>query len=164
MRLIRWEEADEQPLEFSRGNAGTQAARAILRSKGLATNAESVLVVDDDPGVRDALAELLASEGYAVAAAENGRVALDLLQAGLRPCAVILDLMMPVMDGWDFRAAQSQSPSLKEVPVIVITAAGFSKESVRTQFGDLPFFAKPPNPDALLATVKRVCGHLDGSQ
>jgi CheY-like chemotaxis protein len=139
-------------------------ARWATSSKRKGSRAPKVLVVDDDPGVRDALAELLASEGYAVAVAENGRVAVDLLQAGLRPCAVILDLMMPVMDGWDFRATQIQSPELKEVPVVLITAAGFSKESVRTQFGDLPFFAKPPNPDALLATVKRVCGHLDASQ
>ena len=103
------------------------------------------------------LKDLIASDGYEVAVAENGRVALNLLRGGLRPCAVILDLMMPVMDGWDFRAAQTQSPDLSAIPVVVITAAGFSKASVRAQFGDLPFLPKPLDPDALLAAIKEVC-------
>jgi CheY-like chemotaxis protein len=128
-----------------------------LANEGSATDAEVVLVVDDDPGVRDALGDLLEDDGYDIVVAENGRVALDLLEAGLRPCAVLLDLMMPVMDGWDFRAAQRQDPELKHVPVVVISAAGFSTESVRAQFGDVPFLPKPLDPDTLLVTVKRAC-------
>ena len=118
---------------------------------------ETVLVVDDDAAVRVALSELFAVEGYQVHLAENGRVALELLEQGLRPCAVLLDLMMPVMDGWDFRAEQVRRPALKDVPVVVISAAGFSRDSIHVQFPNLPFIAKPPDPDQLLATVRMVC-------
>jgi CheY-like chemotaxis protein len=120
---------------------------------------DTVLIVDDDEAVRVALGELLESEGYVVAVAENGRVALDRLERGLRPCAVVLDLMMPIMDGWDFRAEQIRNRDLKDVPVVIITAAGFSAESMRAQFGVLPFIPKPLDPDALLATVRRACRH-----
>jgi CheY-like chemotaxis protein len=120
---------------------------------------ETVLVVDDDAAVRVALAEFFSIEGYRVLVAENGREALDLLEGGLRPCAVLLDLMMPVMDGWDFRAEQIRRPDLKDVPVVVITAAGFSRDSIRIQFGNLPFLAKPPDPDELLRAVKGACRH-----
>jgi DNA-binding NtrC family response regulator len=155
-------ETGQYPLESAWGNPGRGCSRGpFWVSEGLATRAEIILVVDDDDGVRDALGDLLASDGYEVAVAENGRIALDLLRAELRPCVVILDLMMPIMDAWDFRAAQVQSPELKAVPVIVITAAGFSKESVRAHFGDLPFFGKPPDTDALLATIKQTCGPRD---
>jgi CheY-like chemotaxis protein len=128
-------------------------------SRELERAARSVLVVDDDADVRAALSELLENEGYTVTLAANGRAALDLLETGFRPCAVLLDLMMPVMDGWDFRAEQMQNPELKDVFVVVITAAGFSPESVRMQFGPVPFLPKPLVPDALFATVKDVCGN-----
>jgi CheY-like chemotaxis protein len=140
-----------------RGKWVARAAREYSTGASLAARSDIVLVVDDDAAVRDAIQEFLASDGHDVAVAENGRVALDLLKGGLRPCAVILDLMMPVMDGWDFRAAQIASPELRRIPVVVITAAGFSRESVRTQFGDLPFFPKPLDPDALLVAIKDIC-------
>jgi CheY-like chemotaxis protein len=92
-----------------------------------------------------------------VAVAENGRVALDLLESGLRPCAVLLDLMMPVMDGWAFRSEQIECPNLKDLAIVVITAAGFSLESIRLQFGDVPFIPKPADPEELLMMVKRAC-------
>ena len=88
---------------------------------------DTVLIVDDDSAVRTALKELFETEGYAVAVASNGRAALNHLGAGLRPCVVLLDLMMPVMDGWDFRTEQLKDPALKEIPVFIITAAGFER-------------------------------------
>lgn len=119
---------------------------------------ETVLIVDDDRAVLNALSELLESEGYAVAKAIDGADALTQLRAGLRPCVIVLDLMMPRMDGWDFRHAQLNDPLLKDLPVIVITAAGFSEASVKTQFGDIELVHKPPPERELLDAIKRRCG------
>jgi CheY-like chemotaxis protein len=101
--------------------------------------------------------ELLQNEGHSVVTAEDGRVALDHLRRGLRPCAILLDLMMPVMDGWDFRHAQLQEKDLKDIPVVVATAAGFSDISTGAQFGDIELVSKPPPPAALIDVVRRCC-------
>src|SRR5262245_41874314 len=83
-----------------------------------------VLIVDDDQDIRDTLGGVLTEEGYRVVGAANGQEALDYLKDGERPCLILLDLMMPVMDGWQFLKQQGMSPSLAEIPVVVITAAG----------------------------------------
>jgi CheY-like chemotaxis protein len=88
------------------------------------TSSGSVLVVDDDADIRDALCELLVDEGYRAVAAANGQEALTYLSSGELPCVILLDLMMPVMDGWEFRRRQQGDPRLAQVPVVVITAAG----------------------------------------
>jgi CheY-like chemotaxis protein len=116
-----------------------------------------VLIVDDDADIRAALKELLESEGYDVVEAVNGLAALRRLRMGLRPCVILLDLMMPVMDGWDFRAQQLQDPEIKDLPVVMVTATGFSAESVRAQFGGIEFVPKPPPPDKLVAAIARLC-------
>jgi CheY-like chemotaxis protein len=123
----------------------------------LARAPDTVLVVDDDLSVRTALKELFETEGYAVALAANGRAALNHLRGGLRPCVILLDLMMPVMDGWDFRAEQLADPELKDLPVFILTAVGFSADTVRAQFGNIPFVPKPPAHEGLLEMVRRVC-------
>ena len=115
-----------------------------------------VLIVDDDGAVRTALKELFELEGYTVAVAANGRAALNHLNGGLRPCAVLLDLMMPVMDGWDFREQQLRDPELREIPVFILTAVGFSEPTMRAQFGDIPFVHKPPRDGVLLELVRKV--------
>ena len=117
---------------------------------------DTVLIIDDDLPVRTALKELFETEGYAVTLAANGHAALNHLRKGLRPCAILLDLMMPVMDGWDFRNEQLADPDLKDIPVVILTAAGFSAETVRAQFGDIPFVSKPPPHTGLLDVVRRV--------
>ena len=120
-------------------------------------DSDTVLVVDDDSAVRTALKELFETEGYDVAVAANGRAALNHLRVGVRPCVVLLDLMMPVMDGWDFRTEQLKDPALKDIPVFILTAAGFSDVTIRAQFGSIPFVPKPPPHEELLALVRRVC-------
>ena len=90
----------------------------------------TLLVVDDDANIARALSNLLEDEGYRVVAAENGRRGLELVEEGLRPSAIILDLMMPVMDGWDFRAEQLKDPAIRDTPVIVLTATGFSRRTI----------------------------------
>lgn len=85
----------------------------------------SVLIVDDDEGIRDALGEMLRDEGFSVATAANGREAIRWLQEQ-RPaaCVVLLDLMMPVMDGAQFLRAKQADLELRTIPVVIVTAAG----------------------------------------
>jgi CheY-like chemotaxis protein len=83
--------------------------------------ARRVLVVDDDRDNRELLVELLASEGYLVSSASDGRRALAEARA-MRPDVILLDLMMPVMNGWEFRDAQLRDPDLARVPVVVVSA------------------------------------------
>ena len=118
----------------------------------------AILVVDDDRAVLNALTELLESEGYKVATAIDGLDALDQLRGGLRPCVIVLDLMMPVMDGWDFRHEQMKDQALRDIPVVVITATGFSETSLKAQFGDIEFVAKPPHIRGLLDAIRRRSG------
>ena len=123
-----------------------------------ALDASIVLIVDDDPAVVEGLSELLEEEGYDVAVAKDGRDALDQLRTGLRPSVILLDLMMPRMDGWDFRHEQMKDAELRDIPTIVISAAGFSATSVKAQLGDIEFGPKPPDAQALLDAIKRGCG------
>ena len=95
----------------------------------------TVLVIEDDPDVRNALAELLSGEGYQVSATADGAEALDTLRGGLLPSVIVLDLMMPNMDGWDFRRAQLEDPTLAPVPVVLLTASGFRPDVVHESNG-----------------------------
>ncbi len=90
----------------------------------------ALLLVDDDERVREALVALLEAQGYPVVGAANGREALDVLRVrGLRPGLILLDLMMPVMDGWQFRAAQLADAELATVPVVVFSAHPRARET-----------------------------------
>jgi CheY-like chemotaxis protein len=115
----------------------------------------TVLVVDDNTEVCASLEEMLQDEGFDVKTSRNGREALDLLLGGLRPCAILLDLMMPVMHGWDFRAEQMRTPELAAIPVAVISASGFTTKSMLAQLGDVEFFPKPVSASEILAFMKR---------
>jgi CheY-like chemotaxis protein len=85
---------------------------------------QSVLVVDDDSFVRESLSELLVSEGYSVVEAENGKHALEVLKKIPHfPCLIVLDLRMPVLDGWGFLRLRAQDPILREIPVVVVSGS-----------------------------------------
>ena len=116
-----------------------------------------VLVVDDDPAICSALSEALEGEGFEVASATNGHAALEHLRAGPAPAVIVLDLMMPVMDGWDFRHLQLQDPGLRDIPVVIVTAAGFSVETVHMQFGEVALIPKPVPLVDLLTALDRAC-------
>jgi CheY-like chemotaxis protein len=116
-----------------------------------------LLLVEDDVPVRDSLREALQEEGFRVVTAANGRDALAVLRRGPRPDAILLDLMLPVMDGWDFRQEQLRDPALSDIPVLIVTATGFSAETVRAQFGDVGLFPKPIPFLDLLAAIDRIC-------
>jgi CheY-like chemotaxis protein len=112
------------------------------------------LVVDDDPDIRDSLREVLEDEGYEVATVGNGREALDYLkQAAPRPCVILLDLMMPVMDGWQFRKEQKLHPEIADIPLVVITATG--KRPVLIDAAELVM--KPLDLTRLFQSVERYC-------
>ena len=116
-----------------------------------------ILVVDDDDLIRDLLRALLQEEGYAVATAANGRAALDQLAAGLRPCLIILDWMMPGMGGAEFRAEQRRRPDLARIPVLVITAAHASQVDADVVLG------MPLCLDQLTATFAQHCGGVSAA-
>ena len=84
----------------------------------------TVFVVEDDVDTRDMLGRFLELEGFRVELASNGQQALDRLSAGVHPCVILLDLMMPIMDGWQFRQRQVQHRDIAHIPVIVVSAAG----------------------------------------
>ena len=81
-----------------------------------------ILVVDDDDEIREALADVLTDEGYEVVGARDGQQALQFVRAGRRPNAILLDLWMPVMDGWQLRHELLSDSKLSDIPVIVLTA------------------------------------------
>jgi CheY-like chemotaxis protein len=114
-------------------------------------------VVDDDAGIREALADLLADEGYHVLAAANGREALDHLYAAgaPRPCVILLDLMMPVMNGSQFYAEMRADPALSSIPVVILSAdAGIAEKS--KPYGGR-FITKPMGIDDVLAALDSHC-------
>ena len=82
-----------------------------------------LMIIDDDRNIREVLGEMLADEGFIIEAAWNGAEALKRLRAGFRPHLIILDMMMPVMDGVAFREELKHSPELAGIPVIGVTAA-----------------------------------------
>jgi len=86
-----------------------------------------ILVVDDDADVRSAIAETLEDEGYRAAQAANGIAALDLARRGGTPALILLDLWMPVLDGWGFLERRAIDPALASVPVIVMSASPFER-------------------------------------
>jgi CheY-like chemotaxis protein len=116
-----------------------------------------VLVVDDDPDLGEILSYVLERAGYASVVVENGQEAMKQLRGGLHPCLILLDLMMPVMNGWQFRAAQSQDPALSAIPVVILTADWESLDRA-AGLGVAACLAKPVEPGALFSLVRRYCG------
>jgi CheY-like chemotaxis protein len=114
----------------------------------------TVFIVEDDVDTREMIGRFLELEGFAVETAANGRQALDRLDAGTRACVILLDLMMPVMDGWEFRRQQIRHAALAKIPVIVFSAAG--RERMR-QIDANDYLAKPVDLDELLQRVSRFC-------
>jgi len=115
---------------------------------------KTILIVDDDQEFREALVDIVRSEGFAVETATNGMQALDKLRWGLRPCVVLLDMQMAGMTGWDFRAEQSRDPTLAAIPVVAMTAGYWKTRDL----GDYAArIAKPIQVPELKATLAKYC-------
>jgi CheY-like chemotaxis protein len=110
-----------------------------------------ILVVDDDAVSRETLAELLSKNGYLIASAENGRQALDYLGRST-PALILLDLMMPVMSGWEFLALKKTDPRLKPLPVVVMTGSALAHD-INAQ----AVLHKPIDFGVLMSVVKQTC-------
>ena len=122
----------------------------------IAVTPRELLLVEDDRAIRDTLRELLEDEGYRVQWAGNGRDALAQLRAGLPPRLILLDLMMPVMNGWEFREAQRSDPALARIPVIVLSADDPLAEKV-SGMDVAGWLSKPFQLSVLLDAILR-CG------
>jgi CheY-like chemotaxis protein len=109
-------------------------------------------VVEDDARVCEALSEVLAEEGYDVTAARDGQEALELLGAMDPPCVMLVDLMMPRMDGWAFIAEIQKREGLGKIPICVVSA--LPSQAPR---GVASVIAKPLDLDVLLPTIERFC-------
>jgi CheY-like chemotaxis protein len=117
---------------------------------------KTILVVEDDPATREGLSMLLESEGFGVVTAENGREALQLLAAAdVPPSLILLDLMMPVMDGWRFLAHRRRAAGPVEWPPVVLLSG---LDFISGASGVSDFLRKPVRPDEVVACVRRFCG------
>jgi CheY-like chemotaxis protein len=118
----------------------------------------NILVVEDNDDVREMMAVTLELEGHEVATAVNGRDALNKLHKGEKPCLILLDLMMPVMNGWEFQyeLEHDPDPALREVPVVVVSAATADMMRKTEAAAYLP---KPIDLDRLLDVVVDFCDH-----
>jgi CheY-like chemotaxis protein len=117
-----------------------------------------VMVVEDDWDVRESIAEVLEDNDYRPIRASNGKEALDRLRAAARkPCVILLDIMMPIMDGWQFREHQAQDPELSNIPVIVLSAHANIDEAASGMHAAASL-RKPIQLQVLLTIVHRLCG------
>lgn len=116
--------------------------------------AKRILVVEDDTSIRELLVELLESEGYGVASAVNGLEALKYLQSNENPDLILIDLMMPVMDGYAFRTEQLKNNLWNKIPTIVMSAEANAKEKMKN-FNITAFLSKPVELETILKTVSR---------
>lgn len=116
----------------------------------------SILIVDDEDDIRELTAEALVEHGYGVEVASDGKEALAKLRAMQNPCLILLDLMMPVMNGWEFREAQLSDASIASIPVVIFSGAGHLKEKLERLQAESAL-SKPFHVDVLLDLVKRYC-------
>ena len=114
----------------------------------------TILIVEDDESIRETLKLALEFEGYEVRTAENGHEGLKILPKIPKPCLILLDLMMPVMNGWDFAAALDKDVFLAPIPIVVVTAFG---DKAKTLNQASSVIKKPVNLELLFKTVRHYC-------
>lgn len=112
-----------------------------------------ILLVDDEPDLRECISELLEGAGYTVTQAENGKAALELLKSGDKPKVIVLDYMMPVMNGKTFCENASQDSQLRSIPIILLTAANVTAEAIEEMHVAVQL-EKPIHIDKFLSAVK----------
>jgi len=116
---------------------------------------KTVLVIEDDPDSREVFSELLRAEGHRVVAVGSGAAGMAYLRSQETPSVILLDMLMPEMDGWQFRRAQQADPDLARIPVVVVSALKAVERSA-IRFGAAAFLGKPVAPETLVGTIARV--------
>ncbi len=112
-----------------------------------------ILIIEDDEPIRTILGEILRDAGYETAQAANGREALELLDHGCQPSLILLDIMMPVMDGWEFARALHERPELADTPLCVLTADANARDKA-SRLRAMAFLRKPLAVADLLRTAE----------
>ena len=116
-----------------------------------------ILIVDDDYNIRDALTQILEDEGYYVSSATNGLDAITQLRNNSDlPCLILLDLSMPIMNGWEFRDVQQQDPALARIPVVVLSADRSAQHKAASIHAN-GYLQKPVDITILIDTVEHYC-------
>jgi CheY-like chemotaxis protein len=115
-----------------------------------------ILVIEDDPATRDAIKMLLQYDGYTVATARHGGDALRKLRAGLTPCLILLDLVLPEVDGIQFRREQLHDATLAHIPVVIYSGYADARHQA-AELGASGYFQKPFDLDAFLKIVETHC-------
>lgn len=116
--------------------------------------AASVLVVDDDPNLTRLMSKFLKLEGFAPVTAGNGKEALDYLRGGGDASVILLDLRMPIMDGWAFRQEQQRDPDIANIPVVILS--GVEAERIH-ELDAAASFHKPVSFPEVVGVVRRLC-------
>jgi len=117
----------------------------------------NIIVVEDDDAIRDTIREVLELEGYTVQAFPNGKTALDALSHCEAPCLILLDLMMPVMNGWEFlEARKACGDTIVAIPVYIVSAV--AERGELQGIGASGYIKKPIDIDLLLGVVTKYCG------
>jgi CheY-like chemotaxis protein len=117
---------------------------------------ESILIVEDDSTIVDALSRFLDHEGYSITSARDGKEALDVLHQGVRPSVLLVDLMMPKMGGWDLIEHLKRDDSLSQIPVVVMSGYPRLFGPTKAREANLPFVEKPFRLQDLLRTIRSV--------
>lgn len=115
-----------------------------------------VLVVEDDEDIREDLAYLIHADGHAVVTAAHGAEALARLAEGQKPCIILLDLMMPVMDGWQFREELRNRAELDDVPIVVLSGVADIDDAAR-RLDAIDYLSKPVDLEKLAKLVETHC-------
>ena len=135
-----------------------------LKPKAEKNNSLRILYVEDTEVIRDTISNLLEAHGYKVALAKNGQEGLDKAQAW-KPDAVLMDLRMPVMDGYQAIEALKTNPPTKHIPIIVLSAWSGKKERTQAKLaGADEFFAKPPDLGRLIKTIEKLVAAASAGQ
>jgi CheY-like chemotaxis protein len=144
-----------QPIGFNDAIAAKELFRPGSREQNRAMSRQ-VLLVEDDPELLGSLASFLQEEGYQVECARHGLEALGRLRGGCRPDVILLDLMMPIMTGWEFRDAQRRDSDLCRIPVVVVS--GMEDSERHAAFLEADGYVQKPIPaETLISTLNRYC-------
>jgi CheY-like chemotaxis protein len=127
---------------------------STAEQSGERSQCKSILVVEDDTAIRETLKFALEMSHYSVFTAANGQEALDVLSTIPKPCLILLDLMMPVMNGWEFSKALDENMMLAPIPVVVVTAFLDKAKTIRSK----GVLKKPVDLEMLLKIVSQWCG------